>query len=89
MYYVVEVKPEVNYFLFVRFADGSRGRVQLAPEDFTGGPAPLREPSFFRRVFVDHGAVASAHRRGAAMSPRTHGQGSREWLAPQPARRPY
>jgi hypothetical protein len=55
---VVEVKPEPDYRLFVRFADGSGGRVQLAPEDFTGVLAPLREPSFFRQVFVDHGAVA-------------------------------
>jgi Protein of unknown function (DUF2442) len=46
------------YRLCVRFADGSGGRVQLAPEDFTGVLAPLREPSFFRQVFVDHGAVA-------------------------------
>ena len=55
---VVEVKPEADYRLFVRFADGSSGRVQLAPEDFTGVLAPLREPSFSQRVFVDHGAVA-------------------------------
>ncbi|HEV8417013.1 MAG TPA: DUF2442 domain-containing protein [Bryobacteraceae bacterium] len=55
---VVEVKPEPDYRLSVRFADGSGGRVQLAPEDFMGVLAPLREPSFFRQVFVDHGAVA-------------------------------
>ncbi len=55
---VVEVTPEPGYYLFVRFADGSGGRVQLAPEDFTGVLAPLREPSFFKQVFVDHGAVA-------------------------------
>ena len=55
---VVEVEPEADYCLFVRFADGSGGRVQLAPEDFTGVLAPLREPSFFGQVFVDHGAVA-------------------------------
>jgi hypothetical protein len=55
---VLEVKPEPDYRLFVRFADGSSGRVQLAPEDFTGVLAPLREPSFFKQVFVDKGAVA-------------------------------
>jgi hypothetical protein len=55
---VVEVKPEPDYGLFVRFADGSGGRVQLTPEDFTGVLAPLRELSFFEQVFVDHGAVA-------------------------------
>jgi len=59
MYWDVgDVKPEADYRLFVRFADGSGGRVQLAPEDFTGVLAPLREPSFFGQVFVDHGAVA-------------------------------
>ena len=55
---VVEVKPEPDYRLFVRFADGSGGRVQLAPEDLKGVLAPLREPSFFKQVFVDRGAVA-------------------------------
>jgi hypothetical protein len=55
---VVEVKPEADYRLFVRFADGKSGRVQFVPEDFTGVLAPLREPSFFRQVFVDHGAAA-------------------------------
>jgi Protein of unknown function (DUF2442) len=39
-------------------SDGLRGSRQLAPEDFTGVLAPLREPSFFRQVFVDHGTVA-------------------------------
>jgi hypothetical protein len=55
---VVEVKPGPDYRLLVRFADGSGGWVQLAPEDFTGVLAPLREPSFFKQVFVDRGAVA-------------------------------
>ena len=47
-----------DYRLLVRFADGSGGLMQLAPEDFTGVLAPLREPSFFNQVFVDRGAVA-------------------------------
>ena len=46
-WHVVEVKAEPDYSLFVRFADGSGGRMRLAPEDFTGVLAPLREASFF------------------------------------------
>jgi len=55
---VVEVKPEPDYWLFVRFKDGLRGRVQLRREELTGALAPLVEAQFFERVFIDHGAVA-------------------------------
>jgi hypothetical protein len=55
---VVEVRAESGHRLFVRFADGTSGKVQLALSEFTGVLAPLRDPSFFERVFVDHGAVA-------------------------------
>ena len=55
---VVEVKPEPNYSLFVRFKDGVAGRVQLRPEDLTGALAPLLDEQFFGQVFIDHGAVA-------------------------------
>lgn len=55
---VIEVKPEPNYSLFVRFRDGVAGRVQLAPEKLTGALAPLLNVQFFERVFIDAGAVA-------------------------------
>jgi hypothetical protein len=55
---VVEVKPESDYRLLVRFADGASGRVELSPDEFTGVLAPLKERAFFERVFVDNGAVA-------------------------------
>ncbi len=55
---VVEVKPEPGLSLFVRFRDGSCGRVQLAREELTGVLAPLLDVDFFERVFVDQGAVA-------------------------------
>src|SRR5579863_803806 len=55
---VVEVKPEPDYGLFVRFADGTCGQVQLAPAELTGVLAPLRDRSFFERVYIDQGAVA-------------------------------
>ena len=55
---VVEVKAELDYRLFVRFADGTSGRVQLQPAELTGVLAPLRDRSFFEGVFVDNAAVA-------------------------------
>lgn len=55
---VVEVNPEPGYCLFVRFADGLSGRVQLHHEELTGALAPLRDLRFFERVFIDQGAVA-------------------------------
>lgn len=55
---VVEVKPERDYCLFVRFKDGLTGRVQLRREELTGALAPLLDEQFFGRVFVDYGAVA-------------------------------
>ena len=55
---VVEVRPEPDYCLFVRFQDGSNGRVRLAPADLTGVLEPLRGREFFEKVFIDSGAVA-------------------------------
>lgn len=55
---VVEVKPESDYCLYVRFKDGLAGRVQLQREELTGALAPLRDVQFFNRVFIDSGAVA-------------------------------
>jgi hypothetical protein len=55
---VVEVKPEPDYRLFVRFKDGLAGHVQLQREKLTGALAPLLDVQFFERVFIDYGAVA-------------------------------
>ncbi len=55
---VVEVQPEPDCCLYVRFKDGLSGRVRLPPEELTGVLAPLRASDFFNRVFIDHGAVA-------------------------------
>ena len=55
---VVEVKPEPNHCLFVRFKDGLSGRVHLSEESLTGALAPLRNAQFFEQVFIDNGAVA-------------------------------
>jgi hypothetical protein len=55
---VIEVIPEADYCLFVRFQDGLSGRVRLRLEDLTGALEPLRDVQFFRRVYIDYGAVA-------------------------------
>ncbi len=55
---IVEVKPEPECCLFVRFKDGLAGRVQLQPEQRTGVLTPLADPLFFEQVFIDAGAVA-------------------------------
>ena len=55
---VVEVRPEPDRCLFVRFRDVLSGRIRLRPGELTGVLAPLLEPQFFSRVFIDQGAVA-------------------------------
>ncbi len=55
---VIEVIPEPNHYLFLRFKDGLKGRLQLPREDLTGALEPLRDTEFFARVYIDHGAVA-------------------------------
>jgi hypothetical protein len=55
---VEEAKAQADYRLFVRFADGTSGKVQLDLSELSGVLAPLRDPAFFELVFVDHGAVA-------------------------------
>ena len=55
---VVEVIPEPDYCLFVRFKDGLSGRVRFTQEELTGALAPLRDAKFFRQVYIDGGAVA-------------------------------
>lgn len=54
---IVEVRAESYLRLFVRFADGLTGWVRFLPEHLTGVFEPLKDQSFFAKVFVDHGAV--------------------------------
>ncbi len=55
---IVEVRAKKDHSLWLRFADGTTGCVQLDAKEFTGVLEPLRDPDFFARVFVEHGAVA-------------------------------
>jgi hypothetical protein len=64
---VVEVIPEPDYCLFVRFRDGMSGRVRLQREELTGALGPLLDMDFFRRVYMiparSHGPAISTWRQ--------------------------
>lgn len=53
---IVEVRAVSNYSLWLRFADGVNGIVQLNSDEFTGVLEPLRDPEFFDQVGLEHGA---------------------------------
>jgi hypothetical protein len=55
---VVDVKPLEDLGLFVQFADGLSGEIRFTPGHLTGVFALLKNPPFFKQVFLDHGAVA-------------------------------
>ena len=55
---IVNVTPQSDYSLLVRFKDGLEGLVRLRKEQLTGALEPLRDIKFFESVFIDHGAVA-------------------------------
>jgi Protein of unknown function (DUF2442) len=55
---VVEVIPEPNYCLLVRFKNGLAGHIKLEREQLTGALTPLLDPQFSKRVYIDYGAVA-------------------------------
>lgn len=55
---VVEVKLLEGIRLFVRFADGLTGEVRFTHQHLSGVFEPLKDPAYFKQVFIDHGAVA-------------------------------
>ena len=59
-WHVVDVRPTGGYRLFVTFADGTRGEVDLSrlvASNDAGVFAQLRDPAMFVRAGVAHGAV--------------------------------
>lgn len=57
---VREVRPLESYRLYVCFADGLEGYVDMSRMilgDHAGVFAVLKDPDLFRQVFLDHGAV--------------------------------
>ena len=55
---VTKISPLENYKLKLVFSDGTAGIYDLAQFVARTGPmiAPLREPDFFKRVFLEGGA---------------------------------
>ena len=51
----VEVRGDKQ--LAVQFADGLTGIVQFSESHFQGVFSALKEPSFFKKAYVEHGAV--------------------------------
>jgi hypothetical protein len=61
---VIEVCALPDYQLFVRFADGTEGRVEMREQifsDHAGVFASLRDPQVFAQVGLDLGAVTWAN----------------------------
>lgn len=57
---VTEVRPLADYRLSVRFADGTSGEVDASRLILGTAPgvfAPLRDPTLFASVRIEHGAV--------------------------------
>ena len=54
---VIDVEPRGGHRLFVRFSNGTEGEHNLGPFIEEGGEMvePLRDPTYFARVFVDDG----------------------------------
>ncbi len=55
---VVKVKPMAGFRLWARFSDGREGVADLSGLTARTGPmvAPLKDPAYFNRVFVEAGA---------------------------------
>jgi len=50
--------PSSGYRLQLTFSNGDKGEIDLSRHvQFLGVLAPLTDPAFFRRVFIDHGTI--------------------------------
>jgi hypothetical protein len=55
---VVDVKVTAPLTLTVKFQDGTLGKVMFKTESLYGVFEPLKDPDFFKQVFIDGDAVA-------------------------------
>ena len=57
---LLSVEPKNGYELLLRFSDGAFGVYDFAPmiQTQTEMTAPLRDPEFFQRHFIELGALA-------------------------------
>ncbi len=57
MHHVIRVKPLPAYRLFVEFADGVKGEVDLSDRLFGPVFEPLKDPEFFSQAGIDQFGV--------------------------------
>ncbi len=55
---VIDVKVIAPFTLHVKFKDGTSGTVIFKPESLYGVFEPLKDPKFFKKVYIDGDAVA-------------------------------
>jgi hypothetical protein len=67
---IVEAKPLGGYRLYLRYADGATGELDLMPLlQFTGIFEPLRDPQFFAQVRVNPDIGTIVWPNGADLCP--------------------
>ena len=67
---IVEARPLGGYRLYLRYADGAAGELDLAPLlQFTGVFEPLRDPQFFAQVRVNPDIGTVVWPNGADLCP--------------------
>lgn len=55
---IIGAKPSGGYRLWLKFSNGDEGEIDLSQHiKFLPALAPLADPAFFQRVFVDHGTI--------------------------------
>jgi len=66
---LVEARPTVAYRVWLRFADGASGEVDLEPELWGEVFEPLRDPGEFRRLRADPELHTLVWPNGADLAP--------------------
>lgn len=69
LYRIEEVEARAEYRLYVRFADGVEGEVDLSHLVGKGVFAPWAEPGEFEKVFVDPESQTAAWPGGVDLAP--------------------
>jgi hypothetical protein len=55
---ITDVVPSGDYRLQLAFSNGDKGEIDLSRHiQFLQGLAPLAEPAFFQRVYIDYGTI--------------------------------
>ena len=69
--HVTQVEVVDDHRLRLSFEDGAEGEVDFSSRDWRGVFEPLRDPSYFRRVEVDHELGTIVWPNGADLAPET------------------